>query len=350
MKDYTMQTLEEMLADPATTFEDLKPMLRPGGVNNGIMQVDPDKCTHCGLCMKNCPFKCWELNENEVPVMKEQYICFSCFNCVVACPVNAVSVVRTFSVDNAFYDTEFPAFKRPVAPKDAEGNPADWTEVEQVIMNRRSVRNFKKDPVSEPLIRRVLEAGRFAPSGGNHQPWKFVVVTDPRFIEEMEAACQALWEGMYGMFTSDEQVMNLVKTVPTGVFDPRVQYGVRCIATKELSVFFQAPVVIFIGTNRKMAGPETHAGITGQNMTLAASALGLGSCWSNFAAGVNYIPELIGKLGYEDPWTVQTAVCLGYPKFGQKGLVARHLRPVTWFRAGAEGPEIESDTGFLETV
>ncbi|MEW6140136.1 MAG: nitroreductase family protein [Thermodesulfobacteriota bacterium] len=163
MKDFTMGTLEEILADPAATFEELKPMLRPEGIHNGIMRVDPDKCNSCGLCMKNCPFRCWEVGENNVPRMKEEYICFSCFNCLVACPVNAVSVVQTFAVKDAFFDTDFPGFKMPVEPKDAEGKPDQWTGVEQVIMNRRSVRNFKNDPVPDSLIRRILEAGRFAP-------------------------------------------------------------------------------------------------------------------------------------------------------------------------------------------
>ncbi len=342
MKDLTMGTLEQILAGPAPTFEELKPLLRPEGVINGVMKADSDKCNSCGLCMKNCPFRCWEMGEDKIPKMKSNYICFSCFNCLIACPVDAVSVVQTFSVKDAFFDTDFPGIKLPLDPKDAQGKPSEWTEVERVILNRRSVRNFKKDPVPEPLIRRILEAGRFAPSGGNHQPWKFVVVTDPEFLCQLEVACHAVWEGLHGMFTSDEQVLNLVKTIPAGVFDPRVQYGLSCIARKELLVFFDAPAVVFIGGNKKMANPEIHAGIAGQNMNLAAVSLGLGFCWSNFGAGVNFIPEIMAKLGYGDPWTVQTTVCIGYPKFKQQGVVPRHFRPITWFRPGSEKPDIET--------
>jgi len=52
------------------------------------------------------------------------------------------------------------------------------TDVEKVIYRRRSVRVYKKDPVPKELIKRVLEAGRFAPSAGNCQGWKFVVLTE----------------------------------------------------------------------------------------------------------------------------------------------------------------------------
>ncbi|KUO75105.1 MAG: hypothetical protein APF81_02575 [Desulfosporosinus sp. BRH_c37] len=320
------------------TFEELKPMLRPDGIHNGVMTVDKDKCTSCGLCVQNCPFRCWEMDVNNHPKLKDEYLCFSCYNCMIACPVKAVSIVQNFQVKEGFFDTDFPEVKMPLEPKDAEGNSVQWTETERLIMERRTVRNFKKDPVPESFLSRVLEAGRFAPSGGNHQPWKFTVVTDPGFISQLEEAVQSVWAGTYGACTNDEVVMNLVNVLPTGVFDPRVQYGIRCIAKKELSVYFSAPAIVFIGCNDKMTNPEMHAGICGQNMNLAAISLGLGFVWNNFGGvGVNQIPELKAKLGFGDSWTVQTSFCLGYPKFKQKGLVPRHFRPVTWFRPGIDG-------------
>jgi len=55
--------------------------------------------------------------------------------------------------------------------------------------SRRSVRRFRAGPVSDDAIRRIVDAGRLAPSGANHQPWRFVVVDDPgtkrRSIEEI---------------------------------------------------------------------------------------------------------------------------------------------------------------------
>jgi hypothetical protein len=52
-------------------------------------------------------------------------------------------------------------------------------------------------------------------------------------------------------------------------------------------------------------------------------------------------PRLKEKLGIREPWRVCSSMLLGYPKFKQGGVVARELRPVTWFREGAEGPELE---------
>ncbi len=328
------------------SFEELKSIVRPEGVHVGVMKIEPEECINCDLCIDNCPFKCLELGENGVPQMKEQHTCFSCFNCMVACPTDAVSIVETYRVEGGFYDTQFPSIKMPLSPMDAEGNPAEWTQVEKTIIERRSVRNFKKDPIPETLIRRVLEAGRFAPSAGNNQPWRFAVVTDKNFINSMEDTCQGLWTGIHAGFYNDESVADVVASfgdpLRPGGFDPRIWGGMGSVVRKELPVFMNAQVVIFLACNVKMQGPELQAGICGQNMNLAAESLGLGFCWSGFGAAVNFIPEIKAKLGFDDDWMIQSALCLGWPSFKQNGQVPRHNRPVTWFRPGKEEAEIET--------
>jgi len=62
----------------------------------------------------------------------------------------------------------------------------DWNQAEKVILERRSVRWYKPEQAPEHLVRRILEAGRYAPSAGNSQPWKFIVIRDKAMLEEME--------------------------------------------------------------------------------------------------------------------------------------------------------------------
>jgi hypothetical protein len=95
-----------------------------------------------------------------------------------------------------------------------------------------------------------------------------------------------------------------------------------------------------VAANEKLALPVLEAGICGQNMNLAAMAMGVGFVWTNFGAmGVERVPEMKAKLGFEYPWVMRAAVCLGYPSFKQQGAVPRHYRPVTWFRAGSVATE-----------
>ncbi|UCD83950.1 MAG: nitroreductase family protein [Deltaproteobacteria bacterium] len=330
-------------------WEDVKHILRPETVHMGVMKADSEKCTNCMLCIDNCPFRAWEVGENEVPRMKEEYACFSCFNCMVACPVDAISIVDTYHVDKGFFATDphpLPV-KMPYEPKDAEGNPDKWNEIELAVYERRSVRNFKDTPVPETLIRRVLEAGRFAPSGGNCQPWKFIVVTNKPLIDEMNEGIYNVLNMLYQMYRNDETVKNLASMYEAdpnpGLWDPRIILGgLGSISEKAAPVFLNAPAVILVACDdRAIGGPQIAAGICGQNMNLVAKSLGLGLCWVGFSQAIEMVPPLKEKLGLKSPWKINTAMVLGYPRFKQEGIVPREFRPVTWFREGSEGPEIE---------
>src|SRR5512145_1510950 len=58
-----------------------------------------------------------------------------------------------------------------------------------VIQNRRSVRKFKPDSVPEKDILKILDAARMAPTSGNQQPWKFLVIKDRKKINQMKDSC-----------------------------------------------------------------------------------------------------------------------------------------------------------------
>ncbi len=58
-------------------------------------------------------------------------------------------------------------------------------EFGELIVKRQSIRKFKPDPVSKEMIMEILEAARIAPSGGNRQPWHFIVVQNKEMIKKL---------------------------------------------------------------------------------------------------------------------------------------------------------------------
>lgn len=58
-------------------WEDVKSVFRPETVHMGVMAVDAEECTKCGLCIQNCPFKAWETGPDDIPRQKEEYQCYS---------------------------------------------------------------------------------------------------------------------------------------------------------------------------------------------------------------------------------------------------------------------------------
>ncbi|MHA1729168.1 MAG: nitroreductase family protein [Promethearchaeota archaeon] len=338
-------------------WEQIKPVLMPdmkNDVHMGLMKVNKEKCTKCGLCMQNCPFKAWEEGEDGFPKIKEKYECFSCFNCLVACSVGAVEIVSTYNATGGFWKTSpYPLpIKKPLEPKDENGNPTEWNEIEKQVFNRRSVRNYKDKPVPESLIQRVLEAGRFAPSAGNCQPWKFIVLTNQELIAEIEQNALNTIKMAYGIYTSkNEDIIKNLKGVVEGppylpgTFDPRLALGGMGMLVRDngqVGAAFKAPVVILLlADTRAISGPELNIGICGQNMNLVANSLGIKALWNGFVGSGANVPQMREKLGIKQPWTVITSLCLGYPKFKQEGVVPREYRPVTWFKEGSNEPEIQ---------
>jgi len=303
----------------------LMDIVRPQTVQMGVIEVDAEACTSCGLCVDNCPFRCWTMEEGGHPELKEEYECFSCFNCMVVCPVDALSIAETYHVVDGFWATEphpLPA-KMPLKPRDKEGNLDEWNAVERAVLQRRSVRNFTDEPVPDHLIRRVLEAGRFAPSAGNCQPWEFIVITDKAMIAKMDEGTWAMINGVRGMYKNDDMVPHLEGMAESspGTFDPRlILGGMGAIVGKHLPPSLNAPcAILLVGDARAISGPQLNIGICGQNMNLVANSLGIKACWNGFlAAGAAAVAD---QLDLKPNWSVITSLVLGWPAFKQEGIV-----------------------------
>jgi len=111
-------------------------------------------------------------------------------------------------------------------------------DVLEAIKGRRSIREYKKSPVSEQQVREILEAGRWAPSRGNSQPWKFITVDNGRTLRD------------------------LAEAIPTGKFMAEAPLAIAVVIDPEVSKH-----------------PEQDGAAATQNMLLATHALGLGACW-----------------------------------------------------------------------
>ncbi len=331
-------------------LEDIDTILRPEGVHIGVMTVDPKRCTRprgssCQLCYENCPARSWEIVEGQEPRMLPNATCLSCYHCMLACPRNAVSIVESYHVESGYFATLPGRLEAlpPRKPQDADGNPAEWTAIEKTVLNRRSTRNFKDKPVPESLIRRVLEAGRFAPSADNFQPWKFIVLTDKALMKEIDDGAEPVMRALRARYQDPEGLKQFVEGVKAGVvpatmFDPRVMRALGSVDRPYRPILLGAPaVVLILEDERAVSAGGIHTGIAGQNMTLVANSLGLGACWIGFILFVASIPGMREKMGIEPPWKLVSSLAIGYPKFRQEGMVPREYRPVTWLRDGT-GP------------
>ncbi|MCF8037025.1 MAG: nitroreductase family protein [Desulfobacteraceae bacterium] len=233
----------------------------------------------------------------------------------------------------------------------AEGMP--WNPVEKVIMERRSIRGFRKQPLPDAMIRRILEAARFAPSAGNAQPWKFIVVKSPEMLAEMEKDARRFIKLL--MFFLDytrggtlrrmlvRPLSKLFIRFRYNEFHP-VPFGLMSqIAQDKTPVFHGAPTLILILEDRRgVSAPPTDVGVCGQNMVLAAHSLGAGTCWIGLVKLLMYYRKWRKRFGVKYPYQLNDCIAVGWQKPRADRQVPREVQMVSWFDKGlADPPRVE---------
>jgi nitroreductase len=172
-------------------------------------------------------------------------------------------------------------------------------DVTEAIKKRRAVRQYRPDPVSRAEILAVLDAANHAPSGINRQPWEFVVVTGKK-IAEMGASYRS---------TLDEYLAYWDQS-------PMRDFITRDGFIRFSETFGGAPVVIVVlipideKTNLRKADLESASAAL-ENLLLAATALGLGTCW--MTGPLRDEKTLRRILSIPDDREIVAVTPLGYP-------------------------------------
>src|SRR3954452_16195646 len=87
-----------------------------------------------------------------------------------------------------------PRLTQSRASEDAMTDETHGSDLFEIIRTTRSMRRLKPDPVPNELIGKILEAGVCAPSGGDMQRWRFLVVRDPKIKETVGALYKRAWD------------------------------------------------------------------------------------------------------------------------------------------------------------
>ncbi|MDR0842216.1 MAG: nitroreductase family protein [Acidobacteriota bacterium] len=195
-----------------------------------------------------------------------------------------------------------------------------------VLTARKSIRRYKPDPVPDEMIDKILEAARWAPTGENYQPWRFIVVRDQ---ETRNKIGDLALEGSGSRMTSWYCLNELQKRFE-GIEDPVKRAGVlEFMYSGKVSEFAkQAPVVIAVIGDLRVGSVDVPYDCCAalDSMTLQAHAMGLGSCWvygpvASTRDAIRF-KELLGiptAMGY---YKVVSYLAVGYP-LEQR----RHPRP-----------------------
>jgi len=149
-------------------------------------------------------------------------------------------------------------------------------EILDVILTRRSIREFESGPISEESLASILEAGRWAPSGLNNQPWRFVIIEDEQILYKL------------------------------------------AYLTKYSSILLLAPLAIAVFLEKEASYSRDKdimaIGACIQNMLLQVEALGLGACWMGEI--LNKSSDVEALLNVPRSYELMAVLAVGHPKEG----------------------------------
>ena len=197
---------------------------------------------------------------------------------------------------------------------------------ETFAMNRKSVREYTMQAVSKETISRILTIARSAPSGGNLQPGKFVVLTGEALKNFSNKLCLAIEGGLevsqhYSYFPEPmpRSMLRLQARSAASLFGAAGIDRNDALARSDLFMqnyrFFGAAVGIVVTIDRRMgSGCFMDLGLTLQTLFLAAQSAGLASC--GIGALANYGPYIVEKLGLDNHEIVVCGIALGYEAEG----------------------------------
>lgn len=193
-------------------------------------------------------------------------------------------------------------------PSDKFSNP-----VLRNIYERRSVRNYKPDPVPDEVLLELVKAGSYAPTARNQQLWRFVVVTDKAEIDRYSGRAKELWKNSIGHKMA----------AALGIGDQELSRYAMMMSVPGLHLFHHAPALVLIFA-RESPFVEEDCACAAENMMLAARSLGLGSCWIGLARPLGSDEKTLAELKVPGGYGLMATLVFGYPANDSQKAPARN--------------------------
>ena len=185
------------------------------------------------------------------------------------------------------------------------------------IRTTRAIRRLSTEPVPRELVRKVVEAGTFAPSGGNRQPWRFIAVTKPE---------RRRWVAKRYRSAFDEYIRPALEARKSPDFPAAKRRSID--SAMHLAEFMhEAPVLLFVAGWKRRGQPQLSALMpAAQNILLACRAVGLG-------ASLTMLHKTFGKeidawLGLSDETPSEALIPIGWPRIPYRRPVRKSVDEV----------------------
>lgn len=266
-----------------------------------MIQIDASRCVGCGACVADC------FPENlflEDGVAHAHGACIECGHCFAVCPADAVDMGDDYPLRDVI---EFSDWQPEI----------DDDTLLAFIKSRRSIRRFRDEEVPREVLTRVLDAGRFTPTGGNAQNVRYIVVQ-----QELPAVKEMAWSGF------DAVIEQMAAQLGEGHLLIDTLHRLRdhhAADANDDRLFFNAPVLLLVCSPAPL-----NAGLAASSIELAAHACGLGVLYTGFVQrAIAGNPDLCARLAVK-PEEIVTCMLIGHPAVTYQRTAPRKSAEIDW--------------------
>jgi len=275
----------------------------------------------CKRCVTVCPSFVLEMVGTKSEVVRGDW-CIGCGHCGAVCPTGAI----------LYEESSF-----DMHPKEGELPSTSPSTLELLLRERRSVRIYTNAPVPEDILNKILDAGRYAPTGSNSQNVHYIVLKSPDQITELQKMTVTFYEkifsrvqGRFGML-----LLSLIAGRKTAEFLreslPKIEYVGEQMKQGKDRLFYYAPAVILTHAESWDTCSPFNCSVALYNCSLMAHTLGLGCCFNGILVNaINHAPKIKRWLGIPADHKCYSAMTLGFPDVKYPRLVHRHSPKVMW--------------------
>ena len=286
----------------------------------GVPEIVREKCTNCGLCTELCLV--YEKGADGVSRVRPE-LCIECGHCGSICPAGAIAGSSAEKVR---------------LKKEDLGKLPSPESLQLLFRSRRSVRRYKREPLRKEDLEKILEAGRYTPTGSNNQGIRYIIINDPGKMAVLREMALPVMDRLFSM------AMRIAKLPFAGklmgerqAYDLRTHYApaIKLLIKRNMDgddrLFYRAPALMIVHGEKQDEALCFACHIAMFNCSMMAHLLGVGCLLNSFVLmAINNNAKIKKWLGIPKGDKCFGAMIMGYQNIKYNSLIERNPANVKW--------------------